>query len=302
LENPPQADQFIRIGENSNMELEDKFSLKDLRSFSMWVKFETFTNNARIFDFGNGAGHENVLLGIEGRGNGDTAFGNLGRRPAEDNQVCSAKAPKEVSPQRFLETSDANVDTWECPGPEPVATTFPENEDRPAVDPRATLLFEIWDTQQRKMRIRAMNAIPLKKWTHIALTTTDNTNFRPNWRVYIDGKMVLEHLDGFMPLKSYTTSNYIGRSNWETESLAFENPDERFRGSLFDMRFYRLPMSEGKIDKTYRWGHKKLGIQEQRAPQRTVEGFPYPQPQPSKTPDMVEFERIPVLDPPATIN
>jgi hypothetical protein len=41
-------------------------------------------------------------------------------------------------------------------------------------------------------------------------------------------------------------------------------------------------MSMGKIDKTYRWGHKKLGIQEPRPPLQPAssEGFPYPPPQP----------------------
>jgi len=40
-------------------------------------------------------------------------------------------------------------------------------------------------------------------------------------------------------------------------------------------------MSEGKIDKTYRWGHKKLGIQDPRAPLQPAssEGFPYPPPE-----------------------
>ena len=298
----PPADQFIKIGENARLEFDTRVQLRQLRAISVWVYFDEFTNNARIFDFGNGPGHDKVLLGIEAKGNVDQAFGLLSSRPGDANKVCNSRAPAEISPQEFMETTEANIAEFDCPGPEPVQNTYPEDELTPGVDPKANLLFEIWDTQQRKMRVRAMNIIPLKKWTHIALTTTDNTNFRPTWRVYVDGKMVLEQLDGFMPLKSYTTSNYIGRSNWETESQAFENPDERFRGSLFDMRFYRLPMSEGKIDKTYRWGHKKLGIQDVRAPQRTVEGFPYPQPQPSKAPDVVTFEPIPVLDPPATIN
>jgi len=278
----PPADQFIKIGENSRLEFDTRVQLRQLRAISVWVYFDEFTNNARIFDFGNGPGHDNVLLGIEAKGNVEQAFGLMNARPGDANNVCSARAPAEVSPQEFMETTDANVNEFDCPGPEPVQNTYPDDELSPGVDPRANLLFEIWDTQQRKMRLRALNAITLKKWTHIALTTTDATNFRPTWRVYIDGKMVLEQLDGFMPLKSYTTDNYIGRSNWETESQAFENPDERLRGALFDFRLYRQPMSEGKIDKTYRWGHKKLGIEEPRPPLQPAssEGFPYPPPQP----------------------
>lgn len=292
----PPADQFIRIGENARLEFDSKVQLRQLRAVSVWVYFDEFTNNARIFDFGNGPGHDNVLLGIEAKGNADPAFGLLNRRPGDDNKVCNAKAPAEISPQEFMATTEANVAEFDCPGPEPIESTYPEDELLPGVNANANLLFEIWDTQQRKMRLRAMNVIPLKQWTHIALTTTDATNFRPTWRVYVNGKMVLEELDGFMPLKSYTTTNYIGRSNWETESQAFENPDERLRGSLFDLRFYRLPMSEGKIDKTYRWGHKKLGIQDPRGPTRfTSEGFPYP-------PKPIKYDEVPRLDPPATIN
>jgi len=254
----PAADQYIKIGENAKLEFDTRVQLRQLRAVSVWAYFDEFSNNARIFDFGNGAGHDNVLLGIEGRGNSDTAFGNLSRRPADDNQVCSAKAPKEVSPQRFLETSDAAVDTWECRGPEPVATTYPENEERPAVDPRANLLFEIWDTQQRKMRLRIGNCIPLRKWCHIAITTTDGSSFRPTWHVYVDGQKVYEQLDGHMPLASYTTTNYIGRSNWESDTSQYQDSDERFRGALFDLRFYRTPMSKAKIERTVLWGKTRL--------------------------------------------
>jgi len=72
------------------------------------------------------------------------------------------------------------------------------------------------------------------------------------------------------------------------------------RGALFDFRLYRQPMSEGKIDKTYRWGHKKLGIQDPKPlVPASSEGFPYPPP--ALVPP-TKFEAIPVLDPPATIN
>jgi len=253
----PVAEQYIKIGENSRLEFDTIVQLRQLRAVSVWAYFDEFSNNARIFDFGNGAGHDNVLLGIEGKGNVDTAFGNMGRRPADDNMVCLSKAPKEVSPQRFLATSDANVDTWECAGPEPVATTYPEDEKQ-AVDPNANLLFEIWDTQQRKMRIRVLNCIPLRKWVHIAATTTDGVNLRPTWHIYIDGKRVFEQLDGHMPLNSYTKSNYIGRSNWESDTSQYQDSDERFRGALFDMRFYRAPMSAAKIERTILWGKKRL--------------------------------------------
>lgn len=166
-----------------------------------------------------------------------------------------------MSPQLYQATSDANTDFWECRGPEPVNSTYPEDEQAAeALEPTANLLFEIWDTQQRKMRIRVLDAIPLKRWVHIALTTTDGTNLRPTWRVFIDGKMVYEEPDGHMALKSYVTLNYIGRSNWEGVSSQYEDADERLRGALFDFRLYRAPMSPAKIQRTVQWGRERLGL------------------------------------------
>lgn len=251
------AEQYIKIGENAQLEFDTQVQLRQLRAISVWVYFQDFTNNARIFDFGNGAGKDNVILGIEGKGNTKSAFGKLDKRPSEDNEVCKKSPAKEISPQAFLQSSEANVDEIECPGPDTIPSSYPDDEEQ-EVDPRATLLFEIWDTQQRKMRIRVLNVIPLRKWTHIAITTTDGASFRPTWQVYIDGKNVYEMADGHMPLKSYTNSNYIGRSNWEGQTSQYQDADERFKGSLFDFRLYRSPMSEKKIQKTVEWGKRRI--------------------------------------------
>jgi hypothetical protein len=262
---PATADQFLKIGENARLEFDTIVTIRNLRAISVWAYFDEFTNNARIFDFGNGAGRDNVLLGIEGRGNTKSAFGALNARPSEMNAVCSARAAPETTPQNFLATTSANVDAWDCPGPEPVDSTYPEDEKAAEeVEPTANLLFEIWDTQQRKMRIRVLDAVPLKRWVHIALTTTDANSIRPTWHVYVDGKKVFEEPDGHVPLKSYLTRNYIGRSNWEGVTTQYEDADERFRGSLFDFRLYRQPMSGSKINRTVEWGRQKLGLLKKR--------------------------------------
>ena len=298
-ETPPPADQFMQIGENAKMEFDTKVRLRELRAISVWAYFDEFTNNARIFDFGNGPGHDNVLLGIEANNVEMNAFGLLAARPGDNNLVCNANAPLEVSPQVFMATTEANVNEFECKGPQPVPSTYPEDELKPGIDLKANLIFEIWDSQQRVMRLRAIDVIQIKKWTHIVVTTTNNADFRPTWRIYIDNVKVFEQPNGFMPLKSYTTTNYIGRSNWELESQAYSDPDQRFRGSLFDFRLYRQPMAPGKIEKTYRWGHKKLGIQDPPKPPRaSTEGFPQAPPLASPS----EFEPIPTLESPATID
>jgi hypothetical protein len=254
---PPQ-NQFIKIGENPQLEFNTKVQLRELRAISVWVYFDEFTQNARIFDFGNGAGKDNVLLGIEGKGNDPGAFGRLNAAPPATATVCNTRRSAEVSPQDFLKSTDANVEEWECPEAPTISSNYPEDEVTPGVDAKANLLFEIWDTQQRKMRVRLLNSIPLKKWVHVALTTTDKVAFRPTWVLYIDGVEVFKHEDGHMPLQSYTTKNYLGRSNWEGVSSQYQDADERFRGSMFDFRLYRSPMSADKIKKTVAWGKRRL--------------------------------------------
>jgi hypothetical protein len=135
---------------------------------------------------------------------------------------------------------------------------FPPDEQKAAVEQTANLLFEIWDAKQRKMRVLVQDAIPYRKWVHIALSTKDMDAVRPTWVVFVNGKKVYEHADGFLPLNSYTTKNYIGKSNWETTTSQYDDRDERFRGTMFDFRLYRTPMSAAKVKKTHEWGLQKL--------------------------------------------
>jgi len=250
--------QFIKIGENSALEFNTKVQLRELRAISVWVYFEDFTQNARMFDFGNGAGKDNVLLGIEGKGNDPGAFGRLNAAPQATAKVCNTRKTAEVTPQDFLKSTDANVDEWECPEAPDIDSAYPEDEIGPGEDKKANLLFEIWDTQQRKMRVRVLNCVPLRKWVHIALTTRDKVAFRPTWDVYVDGAKVFTEEDGHMALNSYTTKNYLGRSNWEGVTSQYQDADERFKGSMFDFRLYRSPMSADKVKRTVAWGKSRL--------------------------------------------
>jgi hypothetical protein len=146
---------------------------------------------------------------------------------------------------------------------EPIDSLYPEDEfedvgDQPATT--ANLLFEIWDSKQRKMRIVLEDIIPLRRWVHLVVTTTDMDIVRPTWVIYVDGKRVYEHLDGFMPQKSLLMKNYIGKSNWESATSQYQDRDQRFRGSLFDFRLYRTPMAKSKVSATYNWGLEKLDL------------------------------------------
>ena len=267
--NPPPAEQFLRIGENEELEFDDKVEIRNLRSFMFWAKFDQFTNNAHIFDFGNGAGHDNVYFGIEGTGNDTDTHKkkSLDNHPTDDDIVCQRAAPRELDPRVFMKYTEANVEIYDCPGPEPIApatniidlkteeirNTFISGHEEPIPKKKANILFEIWDKEQRKMRIKCIDALEEGKLHHIACTVTD-MSFRPTWKIYIDGVNIYTHQEGHLPQANYTTKNYIGRSNWEDEQSQYS--DERFRGTLFDFRMYRVPLSEARIQKSIDWGSK----------------------------------------------
>jgi hypothetical protein len=274
MDTPPAKEQFIRIGENSELEFDRNVELLNLRAFMFWVKFDKFTNNAHVFDFGNGSGHDNVYFGIEGKGN-DTSLSKekqVGRTPTDDDIVCQKMAPRELDPRVFMKWTEANVEMYDCPGPEPIArsTNDIEMEDpnvfisgqtkQPEPEPKkANILFEIWDKEQRKMRIKCIDALEERTLHHVVCTVTD-MSFRPTWKVYVDGVNIFTHQEGHLPQTNYTTKNYIGRSNWEDATNQGEYKDERFCGTLFDFRMYRIPISEEKIKKSIEWGKKILKL------------------------------------------
>ena len=61
--------------------------LRAIRAVMMWVRFDEFTNNAKIFDFGNGKGKDNFFLGILGKGDPDVGADSL--RPLLDAALAA---------------------------------------------------------------------------------------------------------------------------------------------------------------------------------------------------------------------
>jgi hypothetical protein len=124
----------------------------------------------------------------------------------------------------------------------------------------ADLIYEIWDDQMRKLHIQVKNIIPLRKWVHITITAGDNDAWKPSLKVYRNGDLVHTEGAAWLPQTNYTTNNYIGKSNWQNMTSPYDNADELFRGRLFDLRGYRIAMNEKKIEDTYKWGKKLLGL------------------------------------------
>jgi len=262
-------DQFLRIGDSKDLSFGNVVNLKFLRAISFWVYFEEFTNNAHIFDFGNGAGKDNVFCGIVGRGNATTQQDPTINQCMDESQKTVPEAPsgqqcvEEVSPEVAMITSSADVNQWDCPKPELFGRIMPPLEPKalPEGDAKtADLLYEIWEGKQRKLHIQVKNVIPLKKWVHIAITTANMDAFRPDVFVYQDGVKVHTENAAWLPQTNYTTNNYLGKSNWMNVTSQFDNADELFKGKMFDVRVYTIIMNEKKSKTPIDWGKQMLGI------------------------------------------
>jgi hypothetical protein len=83
---------------------------------------------------------------------------------------------------------------------------------------------------------------------------------RPDLAFYVDGKEVHREPGAWLPQETFTTLNYIGKSNWSSATTPYENADELFKGKLFDLRGYQTPMNDTKIKDTYTWGKRLLGL------------------------------------------
>jgi len=248
--------QYLRIYDGDALTLGTGVPLRSIRAWMVWVKFDAFTNNAKIFDFGNGAGKDNVFLGILGKG-------DYGLQHADESTVPTEPSGQqdvsETSPQHLMETTDANVNDFECKAiqvfPRKLSPSTVRPDERQPSD-RATLLYEVWDKASRKMRIMVNNVLPLKQWTHITITANSGDAFRPALSVYIDGVSVFTKQDGCLPSTGLMTNCYLGKSNWKTAS----NKDELFKGSLFDFRAYSIPVTSELIQESMAWGKAKLGL------------------------------------------
>jgi hypothetical protein len=279
--NPPVAegvrfngfDQFLRLGDNVELELGSIVPLRSLRGLMVWVYFDEFTNNAHILDFGDGPGKNNVVLGIIGRG--DSNISDAGRlRPpllcGEDSTVpdkpSGAQPCPVMSPQELMKTTSANVNEFECVGFEENPRRLPPSRVRDktvvGAKDKATLLYEIWDNQQRKMRITIPGIIPKGKWTHICITAQNEDAFRPDIGVFINGELSFLQPSGFLPQASTLAQCYLGKSNWSNVTSQYENKDELFKGRLFDVRGYKQSVTDKVIKESVAWGKAKLGLRD----------------------------------------
>lgn len=254
--------QFLRIGDSKDLTFGDIIQLRYLRAISFWVYFEEFTNNAHIFDFGNGPGKDNIFVGIIGRGNAGPQTNEVNDQNTIPSAPSGQQCTQEVSPQMAMATSSGNVNVWDCPDPEIFGKIMKPLQPKLVTGyaKTADLLYEIWDSKQRKLHIQVKNVIPIKKWVHVVITTGNNDPWKPDLKIYINGEISHTESSSWLPQNNYTTNNYIGKSNWMNVTSPYDNADALFKGKLFDFRGYKTMMPEKKVQDTYAWGKQLLGI------------------------------------------
>lgn len=268
------VDQYIRLGDSSDLSFGNEGSLRSVRAFSTWVKYKEFKNNSHIFDFGNGSGKDNIFLGILGNGDGNMKAGNKVREDSKckDSTIPDGKSGAQWCPEmradELFSFSKANIDDYVCndfeTGPNPKKGAHIETplyvEDPNAPKESATLLYEVWDGPLRKMQIKINRAIPLNEWIHIVITAKNMDALRPDIQVYLNGILTYTNESGFLPQAPVTSHNYIGKSNWTDAPGEFELRDELFSGSIFDFRMYNAALSENRVRAIFYWGMNYLGL------------------------------------------
>jgi hypothetical protein len=264
------VDQFLRLSDTSDLSLGFKVPIKSIRTWMVWVYFDEFTNNAKIFDFGNGKGKDNVFLGILASGDGGVtdirpACGGGINESTVPTEKSGAQPAQEMPPQVLMASTNGNIDEYTCTGFEAMPRRLGPSLPTPAVSvqnqERATLLFEIWDQQSRKFRMTLNASIPKKTWTHICVTTLNDDAFRPDYGIFINGKQVYQKDGGFLPSTGFMTNCYLGKSNWANGVSQYENRDELFKGRLFDFRAYKASASQKLIFDSFAWGAGILGLE-----------------------------------------
>lgn len=263
-------DQFVRLGDTQELSLGNVIKMRSIRAFSVWVKFDEFTNNAHIFDFGDGPGVNNVFLGIVGKGEGGDDENAL--RPGSKcppttipDAPSGAQFCQEMTPQDLYSTSAANVEDYTCPGfedsPRKLDPIQTKKVGAPAVNAtRATLIYEVWEQKLRKVQMKVNRAIPVQKWTHIVVTAKNMDAMRPDINIYVNGNLISTKEQGYLPQAKVTSNNYLGKSNWANDFSGYELRDELFSGSMFDFRMYSSALPEAKIKRILQWGVNKLGM------------------------------------------
>lgn len=228
---PPLRD-YLRWGETGTFELHQAISPRQIRAISFWIWWDGFDKGATVFECKNPSTSvskmDRVALGIEG--------GGVELPSAEKEPALLDGSPE---PRRHAE--EVRPDMLQAIG----QLTEPTRWYRPPVASKgATYYFEIWDHENRIMRLDGpMGAAKVGEWQHVAVTVTDATAWWPTWQMWINGVLVGEKSDGRLSPAIELKENYIGKN---------------VRGCLQDFRVYSTPLVPSKLQAAIAWSKPKL--------------------------------------------
>ena len=221
IQAPPLQDYLI-WGEKGTHELHQAIPPRQLRAFAFWVWWDGFEKDARILESYNldehGKGKQDrLIIGVDGGG-------------TELHPTLKTRPAAEVRPELIHALGQLT---------EPAAIAA-----QPRPSQKATYFMEIWDQENRIMRLDGpMDSAKTGQWQHVAFTTTNSDDWWPTWQLWIDGAMVGERQDGRLSPAMTLVANTIGRN---------------MRGCLQDFRVYRTSMTPAKIKAAAVWNKKRL--------------------------------------------
>ncbi len=218
---------FLQWGEPGTLHLDQVIQPRQLRAISFWIYWDAFEKGATVFEASNGR-KDRIWLGIQGPSRDAPSQTRRVATPAAEIPPATLQAIGQMTePARPLEQLHPN--------------------ERLPVNPHsqsATYVFEIWDEEQRIMRLESpMGAAVTGQWQHVVVTTTDNTSWWPEWQMWIDGALVASRTDGRLSPALQLTQNFIGRD---------------LRGCLQDFRVYKAHLGPAAVSKAMAWAKERL--------------------------------------------
>jgi hypothetical protein len=214
---------YVRWGDPGTLTLEHP---RQIRAIAFWVWLDVLDGSPRVLDCANEGGkRDRVWIGVEG-GDRDLPAARGHAMPAAE--VRPAEALALGSQTEPLTLRDAMP---------------PSAQEVAAPKDSASWVFEIWDGEQRIMRLAAPHTARAGQWQHVVLTTTDATAWWPTWQLWVNGEVAANRVEGRTIPAASLTENFLGRG---------------LRGCIQDFRVYTEPMPATKIAAARRWMEGRL--------------------------------------------
>jgi len=227
---PPAGQDALRWGAAKTLQLEDA---RAIRAITFWVWFDAFpTRRAAVFSSSNEGGRKDrVWIGVEGG---------------------APMLPAMPTPPIVEPAQEVRPDVAQAVGPitEPFRLAAPAPPTAAQQDPTASAngiwVYEIWDGEQRLMRLEGPAAsASTGRWQHVVLTTTATgaNDWWPTWQLWLDGALVATRAEGRQIPAEMLAENILGRD---------------LQGCLMDFRVYDRALSGEDIRDTMAFAKEML--------------------------------------------